>query len=110
MRLSSQSTVFRAVSGYHTGMPNPIRAWSLPLLLVVCCAVSGCTTRGKSAGKEKEEPTELTEAPLGSRIKRKPTVNPITSATREMIEQQRVQQGAVEAGMVNNPSKYSGRR
>lgn len=91
-------------------MPNPIRAWSLPLLLMVCCAVTGCTTRDKTAGKEKEEPAELTEAPLGSRIKRKSTVNPVDSATREMIEQQRVQQGAIEVGKVNNPEKYSGRR
>lgn len=91
-------------------MPYPIRASSLPLLLVVCCAVAGCTSRDKTAAKEKPEPTALSEAPLGSRIKRKSTVNPIDSAAREMIEQQRVQQGAIEAGMVNNPSKYTGRR
>lgn len=91
-------------------MPNPIRAGFLPLLLAIGCAMTGCTTRDKTDGKEKEEPAALTEAPLGSRIKRKTTVNPITSSTREMIEQQRVQQGAIEAGMVNNPSKYSGRR
>lgn len=89
-------------------MSYSTRAWSLPLLLAVCCVVTGCTTRDKTA--EKEEPTALTEAPLGFRIKRKATVNPIDSATREMIEQQRVQQGAIEAGMVNNPAKYSGRR
>ena len=91
-------------------MPNRIRAWSLPLLLVACCAATGCTTPDKTAGKEKEEPVALGEAPLGSRIKRKTTVNPITSSTREQLEQQRVQQGAIEAGMVNNPAKYSGRR
>ncbi|HEY0864578.1 MAG TPA: hypothetical protein VGD97_10780 [Lacunisphaera sp.] len=87
-------------------MPNQIRAWLL--LLAVGCVMAGCTTRDKTAAQE--EPAELTEAPLGSRIKRKSTVNPIDSATREMIEQQRVQQGVMEAGKVNNPQKYSGRR
>jgi len=78
------------------------------LLLAVGCVMAGCTTRDKTAAQE--QPAELAEAPLGSRIKRKTTVNPVDSATREMIEQQRVQQGAIEAGMVNNPAKYSGRR
>ncbi len=87
-------------------MSNPIRRWSLPWLLVVCCAVTGCTTRDNTAGKDKAEPVELTEAPLGSRIKRKSTVNPIDSASRQMIEQQRVQQGAIQNGMVTNPAKY----
>ncbi len=98
------------VSGYQAGMSDPLRAWSRLLLLAVCCAVTGCTSPDKTAGKEKEGPTELTEAPLGSRIKRKTTVNPITTSTREQLEQQRAQQGAIAAGMVNNPEKYSGRR
>lgn len=91
-------------------MLNPIRRWFLPWLLLVGCAMTGCTTRDNTAGKDKEESVALTEAPLGSRIKRKSTVNPIDSATREMIEQQRVQQGVMEVGKVNNPAKYTGRR
>jgi len=72
--------------------------------------MTGCTTRDKTAAKEQEEPAALTEAPLGSRIKRKSTASPITSSTREQLEQQRAQQGAISAGMVNDPTKYSGRR
>ncbi len=91
-------------------MPHQIRTRFLPLLLAAGCVMTGCTTRDKTAAQEPEEPAGLAEAPLGSRIKRKSTVNPIDSATREMIEQQRVQQGVMEVGKVNNPAKYSGRR
>jgi len=83
-----------------------IRTWSLSLLLAAACVLAGCTTRDKTAGKEKEEPADVAEAPLGSRIKRKTTVSPIDSASRQMIEQQRVQQGAIQNGMATNPAKY----
>jgi len=98
------------VSGYHTGMTNPMRAWSGLLVAAVCCAATGCTTPDKTAWQDKEEPAALTEAPLGSRIKRKTTVNPVTTNTREQLEQQRAQQGAISNAMVNDPAKYSGRR
>lgn len=98
------------ISGYRRGMINPLRAWSRLLVLAVCGAVTGCTTPDKTAGQDKKEPAELTEAPLGSRIKRKTTVNPITTSTREQLEQQRAQQGAISNAMVNDPAKYSGRR
>lgn len=91
-------------------MLNPIRRWSLLTLLAVGGALTGCTTGGQTAMEGKKEPAELTEAPLGSRIKRKTTGNPITTSTREQLEQQRAQQGAISAGMVNDPTKYSGRR
>lgn len=106
----SQSAVLRPVSGYQRGVPHSIRASSLSLLLVACWAMTGCITGDQTAAKEKKEPAALSEAPLGSRIKRKTTTSPTTSSTREQLEQQRAQQGAIAAGMVNDPAKYSGRR
>lgn len=92
-------------------MQNRFRAVSLQWLLIVSLGLAGCASRTESAKKKApDDSVAATEAPLGSRIKRKTTVNPIDSATREMIEQQRVQQGVMEVGKVNSPQKYSGRR
>lgn len=84
--------------------PNWIRAL---LALGVLAGVAGCKTPAKTS--DTKDDTVATEAPLGSRIKKKKTANPISVTDREEIERQRVQQGAIQTGIVNNPSKYGGR-
>jgi hypothetical protein len=101
----------RLLPRHQTRVQNRFRAVPLQVLLIVSLGLGGCATATESAKKEApDNAVAATEAPLGSRIKRKTTVNPINSSNREMIEQQRVQQGAIATGMVNNPSKYSGPR
>ena len=90
----------------------------LTLVLLVASSLAGCSTPPESAGIEKEEkPYEMVEAPVGSRIKRKsydnstkPEVNPISTVSRETLEQDRAQQAVRQQGFVNDPSKYLGPR
>lgn len=92
-------------------MRNQYQALSLFTLLAVSCVLTSCASPDKSAGKEdKEKPTAMTEAPLGSRIKRKSTINPVSGATREQIEQQRVMQGTIQNAVANDPGKYGNSR
>lgn len=84
-----------------TRMRNQHQALSLLMLLAVSCVLTSCASPDKSAGKEeKEEPTAMTEAPLGSRIRKRTKIAPVSEATRQDVENARVQQGMQQTGAV----------
>jgi len=70
-------------------------------LLVIVFALGGCATQPKQA--EAPEPNErvAVEAPLGSRIKKRTNITPVSGANREDIDNARVMQGQHQAGVVN---------
>lgn len=79
-----------------------------PLLAVLAVTgtlgLTGCaTTTGTDAAQDNRT---AETAPLGSRIKRRSDVSPILGATREDLENAKMQQNARQAGAVNNPGKY----
>jgi hypothetical protein len=77
---------------------------SLCLLLAVAGGLGGCTSQPMTAEKEAEDPAVIADAPLGSRIKRRSDANPVSQANRQQFEQERVQQGAIQTGIVNKPN------
>ena len=67
-------------------------------------ATTGCATKPESAALEKKEQpasSQLAEAPLGSRIRKRSNIAPTGGTHREDIEAQRVQAGAQAVGTAN---------
>lgn len=65
--------------------------------------MAGCASGEQSAAleRDKAQSRATADAPLGSRIRKKSNMAPVMGATREDLEQARVQAGAIEAGKVN---------
>lgn len=78
-----------------------------PLQILAFAAVaafsgSGCATSTEKIDDKKNEQKLVQDAPLGSRIRKKSSIPPVSGATRDDIERQRVQQGAIETGIQQN--------
>lgn len=68
----------------------------------LAAGVSGCVSQPGSRALERgKEPVAAAEAPLGSRIKKRSSIAPVQGATRNDVEQARVQAGAAQTGAFN---------
>jgi len=72
-------------------------------LLIAAGGLVGCASRTTTAGEDKaaQESEVVQEAPLGSRIRKRTKVAPVSEATRQDVENARVQQGMQQTGAVN---------
>lgn len=77
------------------------RLTALSLAAVVALTGAGCASRTQKP-EEGDAKQVVQEAPLGSRIRKKSNVSPVSGATRDDIERQRIQQGAIETGVHQN--------
>lgn len=67
-------------------------------------AMAGCATKPESAAlepKEQKDSSQLAEAPLGSRIRKRTNIAPTGGTNREDLEAQRAQAGARAVGAGN---------
>ena len=71
-------------------------------LLITASGLVGCASQTTTAeDKAARESEVVQEAPLGSRIKKKTKIAPVSEATRQDVENARVQQGMQQTGAVN---------
>lgn len=63
--------------------------------------LTGCVSKTETAEPDEGRSKVAGEAPLGSRIKKRTNVAPVSGATRQDIDNARVQQGIQQAGTVN---------
>jgi hypothetical protein len=78
--------------------PRTLRAL---VVLSAFLVVSGCATRTETSEQEEPKQKVAVEAPLGSRIKKRSNVAPVSGATRQDIENAKVQQGIQQTGAAN---------
>lgn len=74
----------------------------LPACLLAAVIAIGITGCANTVDKPSEATTEkhiVQDAPLGSRIRKKTGIAPVTGATREDMERAKIQQGAIETGI-----------
>ena len=69
--------------------------------MTVVVLLTGCATKTETTEQKEDSSRVAAEAPLGSRIKKRTNVAPVTGATRQDIENAKVQQGIHQAGVVN---------
>ena len=70
-------------------------------LLIAAGGLAGCATRTTAAeDKVTGESEVVQEAPLGSRIRKRTKIAPVSEATRQDVENARVQQGMQQTGAV----------
>lgn len=70
-------------------------------ILLVGSVLGGCATQPKQAEAENPAERVAVEAPLGSRIKKRTNITPVSGANRQDIDNARVMQGQHQAGVVN---------
>lgn len=75
------------------------------LLVVLALSAAGCASTSETSADKKSDQRLVQEAPLGSRIRKRTNVTPVLGASREDIERARVQQGAIQTGIFQDPSQ-----
>ena len=71
------------------------------LAILITSILTGCASKPEKVEQEEEGSKVAVEAPLGSRIKKRSNVAPVSGATRQDIDNARVQQGIQQTGAVN---------
>jgi Flp pilus assembly protein TadD len=69
---------------------------------ILTLLVAGCATTDQREDVARKEPAAITQAPLGSRIKKRTGASPVVGATREDLDTMKMQQGAIQQQIVNN--------
>lgn len=71
-------------------------------LLIAASGLVGCDSQTTNAeDKTARESEVVQEAPLGSRIKKRTKIAPVSEANRQDVENARAQQGMQQTGAVN---------
>ena len=72
------------------------------LVFATCLSLgSGCATKTATNDPQEERPKVAAEAPVGSRVKKRTNAAPVSGATRQDIENAKVQQGLHQQGVAN---------